>query len=203
LKVKVCGITGAEDARLCEKQGADALGFIFYEGSKRNILPNDAKKIIETLSPFTLKVGVFVNESYEKIVRIVKYCGLNMVQLHGNESPELVDMLNVPVIKAFRVNESFDFSELERYRNCYFLLDSYSKDEFGGTGSTFNWQVIPESIRSKVILAGGISVENVGKIVEEINPVAIDISSGLESSVGKKDAEKVKTFFNRIKTIEG
>lgn len=202
MKIKICGITNIDDAKLCETNGADALGFIFSKESPRNILPNDAKKIIESLNPFTLKVGVFVNESYEKIVRIVKYCGLNMVQLHGNETPELADMLNIPVIKAFRVNESFDFNELERYRNCYLLLDTFSKNEFGGTGKTFNWELIPESVKDKVILAGGVSVDNVDKIYTEVNPFAIDISTSVEAKAGIKDKNKIEDFFNRSKNLK-
>jgi phosphoribosylanthranilate isomerase len=199
LKVKICGITNLEDALLCEKLGADAIGFIFYDKSKRYIQPNSAKEIIKMLSPFTLKVGVFVNESSDKINSTAKLAGLNFVQLHGDEKPELISEINLPVIKAFRVNDEFDFRFLEEYKNCYFLLDTYYPKQFGGTGKSFNWELIPKHIAGKIILSGGISISNIQKIISEVNPYAVDVSSSIEEYPGKKSEKRLKEFFNILK----
>jgi phosphoribosylanthranilate isomerase len=202
LKVKICGITNLEDALLCEKLGADALGFVFYDKSKRYIQPNSARDIIKMLSPFTLKVGVFVNEIPENINVISKLAGLNIVQLHGDETPKQIDEINLPTIKAFRVSDDFDFDILNDYKNCYFLFDSYSISEYGGTGNTFNWDLIPKHLKGKIILSGGISSSNMQRIIKEVNPYAIDVSSSLEEFYGKKSHEKLIEFFNYLKGIK-
>ncbi len=198
MKVKICGITNLEDALLCESLGADALGFIFYKGSKRFVEPEAAGKIISELSPFTLKVGVFVNSSSEEINKTAKEIRLNAVQLHGKESPEIISKINLPVIKSFRVKNGFDFSILKRFENISFLFDTYSEKEYGGTGKTFNWELIPDDLRGKIILSGGISISNIEEIYRNIKPAAVDLSSSLESEPGKKDGEKIKEFFKKI-----
>ncbi|MGQ9643456.1 MAG: phosphoribosylanthranilate isomerase, partial [Ignavibacterium sp.] len=149
-----------------------------------------------------IKVGVFVNENPVLINQLVRDIGLNMVQLHGNETPEEISLINVPVIKAFRVNDNFDFTILHHYSNSYLLLDSYKEEEFGGTGKSFNWQLIPEQLKSKIILAGGINSDNIDLIFRQIKPQAIDVSSSLEQYPGKKDKQKVIQFFNKIKTFQ-
>jgi phosphoribosylanthranilate isomerase len=199
VKVKICGITNIEDAVLSENLGADALGFIFYEKSKRYISPKTANDIIKHLSPFTLKVGVFVNENSDKINAESKTAGINIVQLHGDEKPELIAEINLPVIKAFRINDEFDFKILEEYKNCYFLFDTYSSMQFGGTGKTFNWDIIPRNITDKIILSGGISISNIKRIIDEVNPYAVDLSSSVEEYPGKKSELKLKQFFNILK----
>jgi phosphoribosylanthranilate isomerase len=199
VKVKICGITNIEDAVLSENLGADALGFIFYEKSKRYISPKTANDIIKHLSPFTLKVGVFVNENSDKINAESKIAGINIVQLHGDEKPKLIDEINLPVIKAFRINDEFDFKILEEYKNCYFLFDTYSSMQFGGTGKTFNWDIIPRNITDKIILSGGISISNIKRIIDEVNPYAVDLSSSVEEYPGKKSELKLKQFFNILK----
>lgn len=202
MKVKICGITNLEDALLCEKLGADALGFILYDKSKRYIQPNSARDIIKMLSPFILKVGVFVNETPENINSISKLAGLNIVQLHGNETPKQIAEINIPTIKAFRVSDDFNFDILNDYKNCYFLLDSYSLSEYGGTGNTFNWDLIPKDLKDKIILSGGISSSNIQRIIKVVNPYAIDVSSSLEEFYGKKSHEKLREFFNYLKGIK-
>lgn len=199
MKVKICGITNIEDALLCEKLGADALGFIFNEKSKKHLQPNSARDIIKMLSPFTLKVGVFVNEIPENINVISKLAGLNIVQLHGDETPQQIAEINLPVIKAFRINEDFDFNVIDDYKNCYFLFDTYSSKQFGGTGKTFNWNIIPKHLKSKIILSGGISSSNIQRIINEVNPYAVDVSSSVEEYPGKKSEMKLKEFFNILK----
>jgi phosphoribosylanthranilate isomerase len=198
MKVKICGITNIEDAKLSSELGADAIGFVFYKKSKRYIQPKEAKVIIEQLPAFLLKVGVFVNDTAEEINRISKEIKLNLVQLHGEETPELVDSIDLPVIKAFRVNNDFDYSLFSKYKNCSFLLDAYDEKEYGGTGKRFNWEIIPNEIKSKIILAGGVSSENIEIIYNKIKPYAIDVSSSLEIGPGKKDPNKLKSFFKKI-----
>jgi len=198
LKIKICGITNFEDAILCESSGADALGFIFYKNSKRYIDPEDAKQIIERLSPFTAKIGVFVNETPEFINNTASEIKLNAVQLHGEENPEVILDIYFPVIKAFRINGSFDYSLLNRYASASFLLDSYSADAYGGTGKKFDWENIPGSLREKIILSGGVSAENIEYIFNEIRPAAVDLASSVEKAPGKKDEKKVNEFFNKI-----
>lgn len=201
LKVKICGITNVKDAIFCEKMGANALGFIFYKNSKRFIMPEDAKKIISILSPFTVKVGVFVSNSPFEINEIANKLKLNLVQLHGDETPEFIDKIDFPVIKSFRINGEFDFGTLDEYKNVSFLFDSYSKEEFGGTGKNFNWQLIPKTLNGNFILAGGISTESIEDIFYKINPNAIDVSSSLEKSPGIKDHKKVEIFFQKINSL--
>ncbi len=198
MKIKICGITNFEDAILCESSGADALGFIFYKNSKRYIDPEDAKQIIERLSPFTAKIGVFVNETPEFINNTASEIKLNAVQLHGEENPEVILDIYFPVIKAFRINGSFDYSLLNRYESASFLLDSYSADAYGGTGKKFDWENIPGSLREKIILSGGVSAENIEYIFNEIRPAAVDLASSVEKAPGKKDEKKVNEFFNKI-----
>ena len=201
LKIKICGITNLEDAFLSKELGADALGFIFYENSKRYITPESAEQIAKQIGALILKVGVFVNEKPERINSIAKTVQLNIVQLHGDETPEMISQINLPVIKAFRVNEQFDFETLNNYKNCYYLLDTFSKSEYGGTGKSFYWNLIPAELRSKIILSGGISSDNIKNIKNEINPYAVDVSSSLEEYPGKKSKGKLKEFFNKIRNI--
>ncbi len=198
MKVKICGITNIEDALLCESLGANALGFIFYKGSKRFVEPGAAGKIIPELSPFSLKVGVFVNSSPDEINKTAKEIKLNAVQLHGDETPGMVSEINFPVIKSFRINNGFDFSILKDFQNVSYLFDTYSEKEYGGTGKTFNWDLIPDDLRSKIVLSGGISVNNIEEIYKRIKPAAVDLSSSLESKPGKKNDEKIKEFFKKI-----
>lgn len=201
LKVKICGITNKMDALAAEKFGADALGFIFYRESKRYISPYAASEVIKALSPFTVKTGVFVNEEPDEINKIAAEIKLNIVQLHGNETPDFIYKIEHPVIKSFRINDEFDFNILNLYANVTYLFDSYVNGEYGGTGKKFNWNLIPKSLNGNFILSGGISLDNVEKIIKEINPTAIDVSSSLEKSPGIKDHKKTEEFFLKINSL--
>lgn len=201
MKIKICGITNYDDASLCANLGADAIGFIFYDKSKRYVPPEKVKKIIEATPPFLLKIGVFVNEKTEIINRIAKDIKLNMIQLHGDELPEDVEKISLPVIKAFRVSDNFDFTILDKYESCNYLLDTFSKTDFGGTGDKFNWNKIPYQLKSKIILAGGISIKNIKQVSEEISPYAVDISSSVEVKPGIKDHKKLKKLFEKINEL--
>lgn len=202
MKIKICGITNYDDAIYCSNIGADAIGFIFYTGSKRYIEPDKAKKIIKQLPPFLLKVGVFVNEEPDKINKISEAIKLNVIQLHGDETIKDIMKITLPVIKAFRVNKKFNYKILNKYSNHSILLDSFNQNEYGGTGEKFNWNNIPVSLRNKIILAGGVSLENIEFIYNEIKPYAIDLSSSLEYSPGKKDHKKIKQLFTKLIKLE-
>jgi phosphoribosylanthranilate isomerase len=201
MQVKICGITNVDDALLCCELGADALGFIFFEKSERYINYVKATEIITQLPPFVLKVGIFVNPVNYEINDIVPSIGLNAVQLHGDESPAFIEQINLPVIKGFRVKNDFEYSKLENFKKCSFLLDAYSPDNFGGTGITFDWSLIPQKFRDKIILAGGISSENIEHIYTKIHPIAVDLSSSVEFLPGRKDPNKLKEFFNKVNKL--
>ena len=200
VRVKICGITNPEDAHAAVTAGADALGFVFYEKSPRCINPVAAANIISTLPPFVQTVGLFVNEDTEKINWTAEFCGLDIVQLHGDETPE--DCLEVKrrVVKAFRIQNIISIDPLKNYQVAGFLLDAWSPDTYGGTGRTFNWELAEAAKQyGPVILAGGLAPENIAEAIRVVNPYAVDVSSGVESALGKKDAEKVREFIKLAK----
>lgn len=205
-KVKICGITNLEDALLSAKFGADALGFNFYEKSSRYILPEKAREIIEQLPKEILKVGVFVNESLDKIIEAAAIAELGALQLHGEETPEFAGELkaktNLEIIKVFRVSPEFQPEDVLRYEVDAILLDAYSPKEHGGTGETFDWEIAKKvrEIFPKMYLAGGLSVKNVVKAIQKIYPFGVDACSGLEKVKGKKDLQKLKKFLFAIKS---
>ncbi|MBN1302731.1 MAG: phosphoribosylanthranilate isomerase [Melioribacteraceae bacterium] len=203
MRVKICGITNLGDAKLAAEKGADAIGFIFYRHSKRFIAPNDARLIIKKLPAFLVKVGVFVDEGFDEVNSTADKIGLNAVQLHGNETTEYADKISLPVIKAFRVEDGFNFSLLEEFHDCSHLLDGFDKNELGGTGKSFNWDNIPVNLRSKLIIAGGISVDNLEYIITKIKPEAIDLSSSIEDSPGKKNPYKLNELMNMFNSLRG
>ncbi|MCA0386899.1 MAG: phosphoribosylanthranilate isomerase [Bacteroidetes bacterium] len=196
--VKVCGITNPEDALLCADAGADILGFIFYEKSKRYISPEKAAEIVKRLPATTRKAGVFVNCNAEIINETASIAGIDTVQLHGDEQPSLLERIKVNKIKAFRVREGFDFDMVRDYEPAIPLFDSFSEREYGGTGRKFNWGIIPREFSGKYFLSGGISIDNIEEAVNELEPFAVDLSSSLELSPGKKDPRQVNDFFELL-----
>ena len=205
-KVKICGITNLQDALLSVKAGADALGFNFYPKSPRFILPEKTRKIVEWLPWGVLKVGVFVNESFDRVVETAQIAGVNAIQLHGDESPgfgkELKIKTGMEIIKAFRVKSDFRPEDVLKYDVDAILLDAYSPKDRGGTGETFNWEIATE-IKARfprMYLAGGLSPENVSEAINKVGPYAVDACSCLESSPGKKDPDKVARFIEAAKT---
>jgi phosphoribosylanthranilate isomerase len=202
IKVKICGITNIDDALLSIELGADMLGFIFYPKSKRYISFDRAQKIISQIPSSIDKIGVFVDHGLKELKSTINIVGLTSVQLHGNENQDYINKIPLPVIKGLRIKPNFDFASLNRFNNCIFLLDAYSETELGGTGKSFNWDIIPGEIRKYIILAGGISTNNIEYIYKNIKPKAIDLSSSLESSPGIKDPHKLKAFFNKINQLE-
>jgi phosphoribosylanthranilate isomerase len=198
-RIKICGITRPEDALAAENLGAFAVGFVFYKGSTRYIKPEKAGKISDKLGPDILRTGVFVNEPPENILKIVKDAGLTAIQLHGSESPDTIKYPeNIPVIKAFRIDEKFDSSYLKDYEVTAFLLDTYVTGScFGGTGRIFDWNKALECKKyGKIILAGGLNEDNVFNALKKVDPWALDVSSGVEISPGIKDINKMEAFFH-------
>jgi phosphoribosylanthranilate isomerase len=201
VRVKICGITNLEDAQEAINLGADALGFNFYKRSSRYIEPAKAKPIIEALPPLISLVGIFVDEfSPERIRSIAHAIGLGTIQLHGSESPEYVKKISeVRIIKAFRVNENFDLTQLAAFRVGAYLLDAHDAKQLGGTGKTFNWDVAVQAKQhGRVILAGGLSAENVAEAVLKVRPYAVDVCSAIESEPGKKDFQKMEALFREV-----
>ncbi len=201
VRVKICGITNREDALKAAELGAWALGFIFTKKSPRYISPFKAKKIIEALPPFVTPVGVFVNQSEGAIKDIMNFCGISTIQLHGDESPQMCGRLGkkYKVIKAFRVKEDFNISGLGEYPVAAYLMDTFAEDSFGGSGKTFNWDILKgRTLPKPVILSGGLNPENVAAAVEALHPFAVDVSSGVEKEPGKKDFGKMEEFFSGI-----
>lgn len=202
MRVKICGITNIEDALLCCELGADVLGFIFYEKSKRYVEPAEAKKIIFQLPPFVSTVGVFVNETPEMINEIIESTGITYAQLHGDESEDVIAQINIPVIKSFRIKKDFNFDSILETKANFVLLDTFDDNEYGGTGKTFDWSIIPDNIKNKIILAGGVSTDNIEKIYYEIHPAAVDLSSSVEETPRRKSIMKVKEFFQKVDLLE-
>lgn len=200
-KVKICGITNLEDAALAVDLGADALGFIFYKDSPRYVREDIAKEIIRRLPPFVSVVGVFVDEKRDVIKEITEFCCLDLLQFHGDESPDFCAHFDKRLIKAFRVKEKKDLEFISLYKVNAVLLDTYYEDLYGGGGKTFNWQLAVEAKRfsNRVILAGGLSPDNISQAIQAVNPFGVDVSSGVESEPGKKDHGKVKEFIKRVK----
>jgi len=201
MKIKICGITNLEDAIVCVESGVDMIGFVFYKNSRRFVDYETAGDIISGLPKNIIKVGVFVDESVSLVNSLSSKIGLNVVQLHGNESPQYVSQVELPVIKAFRVNYYFDWNILCKYSNCEFLIDSFSQKGIGGTGETFSWNLIPDKYKHSIILSGGISIGHLENIYYEIHPVAIDVSSSLEIYPGKKDHTKVRNILKALNNL--
>lgn len=200
IRIKVCGITNLEDALAAVELGADALGFIFYTGSSRYIEPAAAGRIISVLPPFISTVGVFVDQAPDEIKAVRETAGIDTVQLHGDESPELCAMIPHRVIKAVRVKDSVDTAEVELYPVQAILFDKHSDDMYGGTGSSFDWDILKGlNISKKIILSGGLTPENVSRAVGIVSPYGVDVSSGVEDSPGKKDHMKLRKFIEAVK----
>ncbi|OGI21735.1 MAG: hypothetical protein A2287_05725 [Candidatus Melainabacteria bacterium RIFOXYA12_FULL_32_12] len=209
VKIKICGITTLEDASLAAQLGAWAVGFIFYKKSPRYIEPDKAKLIIKELPDNIEKIGVFVDLPLDEIQDIALKTGITQIQLHGNESKdfctEVVNKINLPVIKAIRIKDFTDLSSIPEYKNIVsaILLDSYSKNLFGGTGESFNWGIAKKAktYNMPIIIAGGINPDNVANVYTEIQPYALDISSGIEEYKGIKDHNKLKKLFSAVNSI--
>ena len=196
VRVKICGITSADDARAAVGAGADALGFMFYEPSPRCVTPEQAAAIIAKLPTHVAKVGVFVDADEAAVRTTAAMAGLDTLQFHGSEPPEFCARFELRTIKAFRVKDSGSLGQLPDYETDAWLLDSYVQGVPGGTGERFNWDLAVEAKRldRPILLAGGLTPENVGEAVGQVTPYGLDVSSGVEAAPGRKDAAKVAAF---------
>jgi phosphoribosylanthranilate isomerase len=200
--IKVCGITRLEDAKLAVTLGAWGVGFIFFTKSPRYLPPLKAAEIISALPNSVEKVGVFVNHPVEEILKIKETIGLTIVQLHGEELPESLSKLPAKTIKALHLKQEKDLAQLTLFKGAWaLLLDASRGDLRGGTGETADWELARAAVLGggKIILAGGLNSQNVERAVERVKPFGLDISSGLESQPGVKDARKMEEFFRKVK----
>ncbi|MCF7202901.1 phosphoribosylanthranilate isomerase [Pseudomonas oligotrophica] len=201
VRSKICGITRVEDALAAAAAGADAIGLVFYAASPRAVNIAQARRIVAALPPFVTKVGLFVNASRCEIGEVLDAVSLDVLQFHGDETPEQCEGHGRPWFKALRVGESEGLAErIQRYRNgCAILLDSYVPGIPGGTGERFDWSSIPADLPLPLILAGGLTVDNVGQAIEQTRPYAVDVSGGVELEKGIKDPRRVQEFVARVR----
>jgi phosphoribosylanthranilate isomerase len=204
--IKICGMTNLEDALAAVDAGADALGFNFYERSPRYLEPEKARNIVEQLPASILKVGVFVNvESPADVKEIARVAGIEMLQLHGDESPEYCETLSdYPVMKALGVSEQFQPEDVVQYYVDAILLDTSDRNLRGGTGRPFDWNIaqIVKRLSPKLFLAGGLSPENVGEAIALVEPYAVDTCSALESSPGRKSYPRMHQFVQAVRNVK-
>jgi len=202
VRIKICGITNLEDALVAAALGADALGFIFHRQSPRQVAPEAAREIIRQLPPLVLSVGVFVDEEAASVQDLAGRLGLDWVQLHGAESPEYCRSLGRRVLKGFSIRDEDSLKVLPAYRGAVqaFLLDTYKRGQTGGTGETFDWHLARQARQyGSIVLAGGLTPENVAQAIEIAQPQAVDVASGVEAAPGKKEPEKLRAFFAEVK----
>ena len=202
-QVKICGVTNVADALMAAEAGADLIGLNFYEKSPRYISLATAAEISRALSPFVLRVGVFVNPEAEQVMEAIAACGLNLLQFHGDEDSDFCTHFGLMSVKALRVRDAESLQKLESFNTDAFLLDAYSKSGLGGTGEKFNWELAVEAQKfgKPIFLAGGLTPENVADAVQQVRPFAVDVSSSVESAPGKKDAAKVRAFIAAVKSV--
>jgi len=203
-RVKICGITNLPDAQAAVEAGADALGFNYYEKSPRHLTVSAAAGISKQLPPFVMRVGVFVNAPEELVLRAIADSGLSMLQFHGEEPPEFCTQFGLMSMKAFRIRDAASLPEMPKFQTDAWLLDAYSPEARGGTGEKFNWELAIEAqkLGKPIFLAGGLTPENVAEAVRKVRPFGVDVASGVESSPGKKDHQKMKDFIAAVRAVE-
>jgi len=203
IRIKICGITNSEDALHAAACGADALGFVFYDKSPRAVTPEQVRQIVAELTPFVTTVGLFVNEAPEKIRQISDFCGLDVLQLHGDEGPEQCVYPPRRVLKALRVKGEESLVGLDDFQVSALLLDAWRPDSYGGTGHVCDWQLAERvAARRRVILAGGLTPDNVAEAIRRVRPYGVDVSSGVESAPGQKDPERVAAFIRNARAAQ-
>ncbi|HKP87199.1 MAG TPA: phosphoribosylanthranilate isomerase [Blastocatellia bacterium] len=200
VRVKICGVRSIGEAEAAAEAGADALGFNFWPRSPRYVAPDAARDAVRQVSPFVASIGVFVNEDQRRIADIVSEVGLSAVQLHGDETPEFCAGLgSIRIIKAIRVSRDFDYALIKAFPVSMVLLDTGVKGSYGGTGQVFDWRVAVEAKRyARIILAGGLTIENVAEAIAMAQPTAIDVCSGVEAEPGRKDLNKLRDFMAEV-----
>lgn len=200
-RVKICGITSAEDALNAVNAGADAIGLVFYSQSPRAVTVEKARAIVSVIPPFVSVVGLFVNAPIAQIKSILSQVRLDVLQYHGDETPDDCLQINLPYYKAIRVKSDTNLIQCALDFNSAkaLLLDTYSELSVGGTGQTFDWKLIPADLPMPIILAGGLTADNVGKAIKQVNPYAVDVSGGVELIKGIKDADKIAAFMQGVR----
>ena len=201
-RIKICGITRAEDAELVAELGADAVGFVFNTQSPRRVTPEQAREVAQHLPAFVTRVGLFVDARKDMVEKVTDEVGLDLLQFHGAEMPAFCRGFNKPYIKAIRMRDGIDVHAAAAAHETAagVLLDSYVAGQVGGTGSAFDWTRVPSDLGKPLIIAGGLNPENVAKAVEQLHPYAVDVSSGVEADKGIKDAGKLKAFFEAVES---
>lgn len=206
MKIKICGITNVEDATWVANLGADYLGLNFTKESKRKISAEKAQQIINTLPPYIEKVGLFVNEDPEIVEKTLADCKLDVLQFHGDEGPEYCNRFKgkAKIIKAFRIKDEQSLSQISRYGVDFYLLDAFVEEEFGGTAQTFNWDLAVQAKKFErpIFLAGGLNPENVVEAIKKVQPYAVDVASGVESSPRRKNVELMQQFIQCVRSIK-
>lgn len=200
VRAKICGITRIEDALSAVENGADAIGLVFYGQSPRNVSISQAREIANNIPAFVSVVGLFVNAESSFINEIISKVNLDLLQFHGDETPEECASYTLPFIKAIRVKND---TNLVQYANDFsaaraLLLDAYTEGVAGGTGHVFDWNLIPKQLTKQVILAGGLNADNVALAIQQVSPYAVDVSGGVEASKGIKDAVKIAAFMRQV-----
>ena len=204
VQVKVCGITRSEDALAAVQCGVHAIGLLFWSGSKRAVSLEQARIICDVIPPFVSVVGLFVDPEEKEVAEALASVPLNVLQMHGSESPAFCEQWQVPYIKALKVQPDVDLiGQAALHREARgFLLDSVHDGQFGGTGRQFDWGLVPEDFARPLILAGGLNPATVGEAISRLRPSAVDVSSGVEVSPGGKDPEKIRQFMEAVQTAE-
>ncbi|NQD94729.1 phosphoribosylanthranilate isomerase [Pseudomonas sp. CrR25] len=204
VRSKICGITRVEDALVAAEAGADAIGLVFYAKSPRAVTVSQARAIMAALPPFVTTVGLFVDATRSELNSILEALPLDLLQFHGNETAAVCEALQRPYVKALRVRPGDDIAALiEPYANAAgILLDTYVQGVPGGTGEAFDWSLVPHGLGKPIILAGGLTPENVRAAIDQVRPYAVDVSGGVEARKGIKDAEKVRAFVHAVRGRE-
>lgn len=203
-RVKICGITRTQDALAAVYLGADAIGLVFYANSPRHVMPRQAREIGGALPPFVTSVGLFVNPTEEEVAEVLETVHLDLLQFHGEESPDFCRQFRVPYIKAVRVKPGLD---LVQYAAAYcdargLLLDAFVEGAHGGTGQSFDWGLIPAALPLPIVLSGGLDAANVAAAIKQVKPWAVDVSSGVESAKGIKDAARMAAFMQGVRDAD-
>jgi phosphoribosylanthranilate isomerase len=203
VRIKICGLTRNQDVQVAVAEGVDALGFVLYAPSSRAVTAEQAALLIKHAPAFVTTVALFVDESAEEIYRALDVCSFDLLQFHGDESPEFCRQFNRPYMKAIRVRSAEDIQRaVQQYPDTKaLLLDAYVENLPGGTGQAFDWRLIPE-LSIPWILAGGLNANNVADAVNQVKPFAVDVSGGVEASKGIKDVQKIKDFISEVRNVE-
>jgi phosphoribosylanthranilate isomerase len=203
VRIKICGLTRDQDIHNAVVEGADALGFVLYAPSPRSVSAEQAAQLIQKVPAFVTTVALFVNESVEEVERALKICPFDLLQFHGDESPEYCRQFNRPYMKAIRVRSADDIhNAVQQYPDAKaLLLDAYVENLPGGTGQAFDWRLIPQ-LTIPWVLAGGLNADNVADAIKQVQPFAVDISGGVEASKGIKDGQKIKDFISEVRHVE-